>query len=274
MTKKISITIRPPDLIDDYLVASQALEQVLDVIWALESADATESVVWRLVGARTHSPPFTAEVAAYPVQGGMDVGPIAEQVAHALEDDLERMLSGETPELLPEKSVKHLQSAFRRNTESIAYTHIDLEGRAPVVIEREGAARALTGLRRTGPRTTAEYTSYGTVEGEVLSISKRRGVASLTVRSEESGLEVVCEFHPPDDVAVGTENTWSDVWERERVSIEGEKVCGADGTLLRVRGKHVWKLPGDPVDLQELQDLNILGGKSIEEHLDEIWGDR
>jgi hypothetical protein len=74
---------------------------------------------------------------------------------------------------------------------------------------------------------------------------------------------------------LGPENKWSDAWEGSHLLVSGELFYGVDGKLKRINAIYSEKVAvPEKISLKELQKADVLQDRTIQEHIDEFWGER
>jgi hypothetical protein len=72
---------------------------------------------------------------------------------------------------------------------------------------------------------------------------------------------------------LGPEHRWNEAWEGQRVLISGDLHYDATGRVRKVDAQEVEPISPDPVLLSDLEGIDLLGGRSVSEHLAHYWGE-
>lgn len=281
MQKSLSFTVHPSALGGEYLTVSDAMRQVLDLVEALERTEGAESerrIVWRLTEAHTNSPPFTVTASAYPVDPVVSITVEAERVASEFLGGVAELLRGETPDWLDPDVIAPLKRAFRRNTNGVGQTLIQSEGKEPINVVPTNAQSALATIGQIGAAEVAagmalRRTEYGSIEAEVVGITRWNDRPALTVVERLSGNKVTCILEPELAEQLGPVHRWNEVWENGRVLLTGALHYNDDGILKRVNVTGLEPRPFTDVSLAELRDIDLLQGRSVSEHIRRIRGE-
>ncbi|SFG64738.1 hypothetical protein SAMN04488020_10384 [Palleronia marisminoris] len=281
MTKTFSVTVYPEPLSGEYLTVSDALNQVLDMIEALERSESIEGsdrkIVWRLTEAHTNSPPFTLVAEPYPVRPDMSVAMEAGRVSGILSKDVGNLLNGQVGGVVFD-ALPALKRIIGRNTKHIARTEVLISGKEAFIIRPQNARMAMAAIERAeiAERESAPdwtRTEFGTVEGEISGLTRWNGKPALDIIERLSEKKFTCVLSDELSEKVGPEHKWNEVWDGRRVHITGALYYNADGDLKRADASEFEEVPWTDVSVNDLKSLDVLGEKTMQEHLDEIRGE-
>lgn len=281
MAKALSITVHPAPLSGEYLTVADAMRQVLDIVEGLESAEATDGnrqIVWRLTEAHTNSPPFTIVAEPYPVHPSLSVALEANRVASEFSRTIGELLNGRAPDWLEKDFVRPVRRALERNLNGVGKTEIAIEGEAPLSIVPQTAKAAVVALDRLGLDQEAAHrdwsrTEFGTVEGEVLSLTRWNGKPALIIAERLSNEKFTGVLDAELADRIGGEHTWREAWEGRRVFVSGALHYNAESVLKRADVSDLVDVGWTDVDLADLRKLDLLNGRTVSEHIHLIRGE-
>jgi hypothetical protein len=281
MTKSFSITVYPDPLAGEYLTVSDALNQILDMIDALERAEspnqAERKIVWRLTKAHTNSPPFTLVAEAYPYKPDLSVVLEANRVANVLASDVKDLLEGRVEGVVFD-AIPTMKRIIARNTSNIQRTEVVIDGAEAFNILPHNAKVAQAAIERVeiAQREAApdwKRTEFGTVEGEIVGLTKWNGRPALVVVERLSEKEFTCVLSSELSEHLGPQHNWAEVWEGRRVHLTGALQYNTEGDLKRADIEHFEEVPWTDVSIADLKNLDVLDGRTLKEHLDLLRGE-
>lgn len=283
LNKDLSITVYPNPLSGEYLTVADAMRQVLDIVDALEGAEAAErgqrQIVWRLTKAHTNSPPFTIVAEPFPIQPELSIGLEAKRVLSGFTDVVRSLLTGTVQADEVEDFAKPLRRALERNLNGVGKTAIDVkDGAEPISIVPQNAKLAVAALDRLGFEEEAakidwSRTEYGAVEGTIGGITTWNEKPALMIVERLSGTKFTAVLDPELARQIGDEHTWVEAWDGRRVLVSGALYFNPHSVLKRADISEVRPLNWTDVPLAELRKLDLLDGRSVREHLALIRGE-
>lgn len=278
MAKSVSITVHPSDLSGEYLTVSDAMNQVLDMIGALEGIEAGDSnerqIVWRLTDAHTNSPPFTVRAEAFSRDPQISVTLEADRVTHLYATAISAVLTGERPDWLESEPGKLLRKALKRNLNGVGHTDIVIEDEPPIIIVPTTARIGIEALAEDDQTEDAQRTEYGTIECQVIGLTRYYSSPAIIVVERLSRDKVICVLTPKLAAELGPEHQWSEAWEGQSLRIGGKLTYGSDGKLKRINASFHENIEWADVTLADLKKLDITDGQTVEQHLDQFWGEK
>ena len=281
MAKTFSVTVYPDPLAGEYLTVSDALHQVLDMIEALERSEAVNpnerQIVWRLTKAHTNSPPFTLIAEPYPSKPELSVVMEANRVSNLLSTDVKQLLDGRVGGVIYD-AMPAIKRIIDRNTSSITRTEIAVEGQEPFSISHQNARVAKAAIERVEIANRERLpdwkrTEYGTVEGEIAGLTRWNGRPALVVTERLSEREFTCVLSDGLSARLGPLHSWDEVWEGRRVHLSGALHYNSEGDLKRADVEDFEEVPWTDVSISDLKSLDVLEGRSMEEHLNILRGE-
>ena len=281
MAKTFSVTVYPDPLSGEFLTVSDALNQVLDMIEALELSESTKQserkIVWRLTKAHTNSPPFTLVAEPYPLLPDMSVVLEAGRVSNILSNDLKELLDGNIGGVVLD-AMPAIRRVIDRNLQTITRTEISIDGEVPFSIRPQNAKTAKAAIERADivlrdARPDWKRTEFGTVEGEIAGLTRWNGKPALDVIDRLSETKFTCVLSDELSEKIGPNHNWSEVWEGRRVYLTGALHYGSDGELKRADINEFEEVPFTDVSINDLKSFDVLQGRTMNEHLDDLRGD-
>lgn len=280
MTKSVSITVHPSDLSGEYLTVSDAMRQVLDMIGALESIEAGDNaerkLVWRLTEAHTNSPPFTVTAEAFSKDPEVSITLEANRVTKLYATAITSVLAGERPDWLESEPGKQLRRALKRNLDGVGHTDIFIDDEEPIIIVPTTARIGLAALEP--PPDESEYelerAEFGSVEGQVIGLTKYYSAPALVFQERLSGDKVVCVLSDQLAALIGPTHQWAEAWNGQQLRIAGKLVYAKDGRLKRINATHHEEVVWADISILDLRGIDILQGRTVQEHIAEFWGER
>ena len=281
MAKSLSITVHPSALGAEYLTVSDAMRQVLDVVEVLERSETAEAtdrqIVWRLTEAHTNSPPFTVTVEAFPMSPGISIGFEATRVTALFADSFRTLLEGCRPTWIDSGAVSPLKRALQRNLNGVGRTEIVVDGGEPLNVVPSNARTAVVALERFElemAATAVDYrrTEFGAVEVEVCGIARWNEKPALVTIDRLSREKVTCVLGAELAERLGPNHRWDEAWDGRRLLVTGALHFGTDGSLKRIDADDAENLPWTDVNLTDIEDIDILQGRTVSQHLDLIRG--
>lgn len=283
MGKSFSVTVYPAADGAEYLSVADAMRQVLDVIDALEQTEAADGagrqIVWRLLEAHTHSPPFTVTAGAFSVDPIVSVALQAERISAMFYEGVHGLLEGQASPWIDARVGAPLKRVFQRNQNGIGRTAIDMEGGESFDIvpgNAQTAAATLDSLLLAAERARPDYTrtEYGSIEAELFGIIRWNEKPALTVVDRLSEEKVTCVLSENLAARLGPEHKWLEAWDGHRILITGALHYGKDGALKKVDAIDIEDMPWADVTLNDLRGIDILQGATVAAHLAALRGEQ
>ena len=254
--------------------------QVLDMVGALEGIEADDEserkIEWRLTEAHTNSPPFTVVAEAYSKDPQLSVDTEAVRVTNLYGGAVRELLDGKSPRWLHGAAATHLRRALKRNTNGIGHTEIRIDDDLAVTILPATARNGISALERYEAinQDDKQRTEYGSVEGQVIGLTRYYSHPALVFLERLAASRVVCVLTKDLAERLGPEHHWSEAWSGQHLRIGGELIYDSAGSLKRINASYYEKISWAEVSLSDLRDVEILEGKTVQEHLDEFWGEQ
>lgn len=275
-TRTITVTVHPNPLSGDLLTVSDALNQVLDLVDALELVESTDienrQIVWRLTGAYTTSPPFTIEAEPYPVESDQSVYRESGRVVQLFVNEFRALLNGVHSSVIVEDAQIPVARVLDRNLNGIALTDVRIDDDDTLSIEPKSARTAKRIIDQSNfesevSKSELQHTEFGSVEGEISGLRKWYGKPALALIERLSEKPIVCVLSDELSAEIGPEHRWLEVWESRLVTVTGAFHYNYEGMLIRGNIDSLEEIEWSDVELSDLRDIDILEGRTVTEHL-------
>ena len=206
------------------------------------------------------------------------VEPEADQVTELARTALTSLVQGTSPEWLESKPTVPLRRIVERNLNGIGQTDIGVDGDEPISLSPPLARVASVALGKatsedSGGAQDLARTEFGSVEGEICGLSRWRSRPALQVVERLSGQKIVCVLDNVLAQEMGLDHKWAEVWEGSHWTLRGVLSYRADGSIKHVEVESAKVIEWADVALDDLSDIDILEGRSIDEHLRRLWGE-
>jgi hypothetical protein len=279
-TETVTIIIYPSGADADALTVSDAMQQVLDAFALLSRAEGPGSpqIVWRLERASTNSP-LTVSALAESTDPLGDVDREARLAKAAVSDGLAGILHGrERAPWIDHAAEEIVGRVLRRTLNGIGRTDIYFgDDTPPIVIDHRSALKGTSFLEKIAAEEAAlvedlTHTEYGTIEGDVLGLTKHYRKPAVVIRARISGREIKCVLSEVAAKKIGEEHAWREAWTDQRVLVRGAIHYNSAGDIVKVDAESVEKIATTDVRAKELQSASgprLASG----EYLKRLWGD-
>ena len=273
----LSVTTYPDALSSDYLTVSDALNQVLDLVDALERTESISAserqVVWRLTKAYTNSPPFTVVAQPFPRHPNLSISLEASRVATLFASEFRTLLNGTPSQLMAVDAQTPILRVLDRNLNGIGRTEIQIDEDEPICIVPQAAriAKLAIGQTEIGVEVAKpdwQRTEFGTVEGEISGLTRWNGKPALDIIERLSEKRFTCVLSDELSTKIGPVHQWNEVWEGRRINITGALHYNSDGDLRRAEIDNLEELEWTDVPLSDLRGVDILNGRTVAKYLD------
>lgn len=283
MANSLSITVHPEPIKGEYLAVSDAMQQVLDFIEALEKSETVDGsdrqIVWRLTNAHTNSPPFTVVAEPYSIDPTLSVALEAHRATAFLSSSLADLLQGTVPDWLDGDIGRPLRRVFERNMDGVGRTEIVIDGTDRIDITPQAAKFGLIALdqidlERDAAQRNWARTDFGAVEGRIHSLTHWNDKPALIVIERLSDQKFTCVLTADLAEQVGPDHDWREAWEGRRIIVGGALHYNGENVLKRVDANHIEIVDWSDVTVAQLRGIDILDGRSVSDHLNAIRGER
>lgn len=205
--------------------AADSLRQLLSLVDALPNGGGT--LDWRLVSVSLNSP-LRAAVRAFD-PAGVEVGSDEVDRAVSAAFDVLNVTNDNDPvgasQALSPTDQKKLRSLLVNLKGTNGNFTIKLPNSDAQIYRAQQAERVLSVLS-SPPKLRGE--EYGSVEGEIVGVTRYFGKPALKIKHGLTGEVITCVFSPEIAQEIGVEHTLDEVWGARRVSVGGLIRFGSD----------------------------------------------
>lgn len=278
-TERITITVESNIGEDGPLTVMDTLDQFKDAFELLTAAISQEpggeKIRWRLERLSKNSP-ATVTAVAYSDDPEIVSGPLVHRGKRRFSRDMTALRdSGEISPWLRQKSGVAKQF-LRRNLNGIGKTSFFLEDDAPQTVLVERSARAslkfLERAEETAEMEDKSHSEFGVIDAHVGRTDTYHGKPAIYIKDRLSGALVPCILSDELAAKEGPVHSWTDAWSGKRIRVRGRIYYDRHGKISRVSAVDLEDVSPRDVSLKELREIDLLGGKSPVEHLDDLWG--
>lgn len=272
MAERFVIVITPPERDNSSLTVEDAMQQVLEAFQLLiSSSEADESITWRLVEAKTNSPPFSVVGEARSTRLGIDVDLIAKNQKKALANNFNILLNGVIPEPWESGHIRKTAENFiARNRNGIAKTEIKLDVDQSIIFTQKEAAIAIAAFEIPMEELVESYTQIGSIEGTIIQVSSYYQSPAVFIKERISGNNIWCLVDEEHRKQIADEADFDDVWSGRRVRIRGKLEYDQTGKVSKVYASDIIPIEARKVSLSEIKDKDFTSGLSPSEYIDKL----
>lgn len=117
-------------------------------------------------------------------------------------------------------------------------------------------------------------TEHGTIVGEIAGLTKWNGKPALDIVERLSERKFTCVLSEELSEALGSQHKWSEVWDGRRVFVTGAlHYNNSDSELKRADASELEYAPWTDVSVADLRTMDILGDKTMQDHLEAVRGE-
>jgi hypothetical protein len=277
--ERVVITIHPPQPDDGLLSVSDAMQQVLDAIYLLISAQQAlvtpeKAFNWRLESASASSP-FTVTALAVAKQPDMDISAHARHIKDVVSSGLTSLIQdGEPSWWMKPEVIDSTRALFERTLNGIARTVIDFSPDNTISIDRASATagmRAIEGFDALSVgKEIAARIAWGEIEGIMVAVGRYQKKAAIQIRSEQYKY-VWCTLSDELSDRFGGEHRLEEVWSGKLIGVKGRLNYGEGGKLSRIEAVDIREIYRTaPIDLDSLMDPDFTAGLHPVEYLRQL----
>lgn len=277
-TERVTIQVESNIGEDGPLTVMDTLHQFIDAFELLSAAVAQEpggeKVRWRLERLSKNSP-ATAVAVAYSADPSVVVAPLVFRGKKRFSNAMENLGEGRVdPWLLDKSSVA--KSLLRRNLNGVGRTVFDFDDDAPraVLVEKNArkALKSIESIEASADDEDRSRSEFGSIDAYVSEAKTYFGKPAVYVRDRISGRIVPCVLSEDLAEKVGKTHSWTDAWNGQRVRVVGQLFYDRTGALSRVSAMDLIDVKPSDIALRELQEAQILNGRTPIKHINDIWG--
>lgn len=118
---------------------------------------------------------------------------------------------------------------------------------------------------------TLARSEFGAREGELAGVTKYHNAPALIVRDRITGDRFTAVLKPDLAKRLGPLHSWGEAWDGRRIVVTGTLHFDGAGIVRRADAEDLEAVTPAVVTLADLEGIDLLGGKSVSEHLALIW---
>ena len=272
MAERMTVIIAPQGG-QENLTVEDAMRQVLSVFELLSynNNQSGQEVVWKLVEAKTNSPPFSVTAEARSIVPGVNIDQIAKAQKEEFTHSLSEFRNGRTPDRWQDYQAQVIvKDLFERLTHGVnTQIYVD-SNTAPILLTEADGRIAENNLVAF---VTPEYESktksqMGSLDGVLCEVTTHYGKPAIVIQERKSRQRIICTIS--DELSVAHQATFEDVWKHHRVVVRGLITYGKSGNIKSVSANIVSLREERSVEVQEIRDSNFTNGLSAIEYLNKI----
>ena len=249
------------------------MRQVLDAFGLLaRSGPAKNGVVWRLIEAKTNSPPFSVLAEATSLIPNVNIDVAARTQAHSFAYSLKELKAGRASNDWNDADADVIASSlFKRLTHDVK-TEVRISGEAPIYLTGDDSLVAANALEYAIPyevRAKAK-SQIGSVDGVILNVTTYYNKPAIVVQEKKSNRKISCVISDAQSEAIGSSSNFSDVWKHRRVVVKGLLLYNSFGDLLRITNASISRRESREVSLDQIKDSSFTNGLSNLEYLGKL----
>lgn len=279
--RRVTITIQSNLGEDGPLAVRDSLCQILDffdLLGMIGKSSDQESVAWNLVSISKSSPlsAVAEPVAAVP---GFAVDVVADRATELVASAITELSAGKhAPDWMMPEARSKARNIFNRNLNGLGRTDITFDDERPSININERVARAsLNALERTdldedAAEQDSSHSETGSIDGHVTETTTYHGRQAIKMRDRATGADVTCVFTEALAAEVGSEHSWSEVWEGRQVLVSGEIFYRRDGRISRIYATGLQNIEPKEINIRDVADPAFTDGLTPNEHLKKLWG--
>ena len=256
----------------DNLTVEDAMRQVLSV-FELLSYNPNQSgheVVWKLVEAKTNSPPFSVTAEARSTVPGVNIDQIAKTQKEEFKHSLAEFRSGKAPDRWQDYQAQIIvKDLFERLTHGVkTQIYVDSDSAPILLTEADGRIAENTLVEFVAPEESKIKSQMGSLEGVLCEVTTYYGKPAIVIQERKSGQRITCTIS--DEWNVAHQATFEDVWKHRRVVVRGLIAYGKSGSIKSVSANIVSLREEHSVEVEEIRDRNFTNGLNAVEYLNKI----
>lgn len=278
MTERFEIVVTPPDGDDGSLTVLDAMQQVLDAFQLLmSSSESDESITWRLVEAKTNSPPFSVVGEASSTRTGVQVDLIAKHQKKSFINNYNKLLSGTIPDSWKSShSIESAKNFVRRNCNGIYKTEVKVDDDNSIILTQDNARSALDSM--LAPRLleasiheqqVESYSQIGSVEGVMLDVTSYYNSPAIKIQERITGEAIWCLIEEEHRRQIVEEANFDDVWSGRRVRVQG-KLEYESGKIIKVYAFEIIHIDPRKITIEDIKDRDFTSGLSVSDYIDKL----
>lgn len=243
------------------------MRQVLDAFELLSRTNSVRKIEWRLVEAKTSSPPFTVTAESN--------DPRAAQQKAEFVAAIKQVSEGKLPDTWDDPDSFEIYEDMLLRVAHGARLEVRASPDQPSIAVEAQAARFVAGLVAALPELGFPKTKdqLGSIEGELTGVTLYREKRALKVAERKTGNEITCVVNDEELAKeIAQTQNFEDVWKHRRVTVKGLIRYNKHGGILQVVATSITPVAARHVSEDELRDETFTDGLRSDDYLNK-WRD-
>lgn len=264
MAERMTIVVTPVG--QESLTVEDAMRQVLDAFDLLSRTNTDQKIEWRLVEAKTSSPPFTVTAES--------VDPRAAQQKAEFVEAVKEVNEGRLPRTWDDPQAYPIYESMLLRVARGARLEVKPSAEEPAIAIREDAARYVAGLVASLPEVVSRTKDQiGSIEGYLHSVSVYRNRPAFVVRERKTNHDVTCVVSDEELAReIAQTRNFEDVWKHRRVIVRGLVRYNVHGGVLQVVATSITPVDSRYVSEEEIRDESFTDGLQSSDYVNK-WRD-
>jgi len=273
VAERMTVVIAPEGG-QENLTVEDAMRQVLSVFELLSysTTESQQEVVWRLVEAKTNSPPFSVTAEARSIVPGINIDHIAKIQKKEFTNSLSEFRQGKAPEKWSDYQAQTIvKDLFERLTHGVNTQIFVDSNNSPILLTGEDAIIAENNLADyLVPEESKTKPQMGSIEGILCAVTTYYNKPAIVIKERKSGEEITCTISDELSAMVMDKATFDDVWKHRRVVVRGLITYGKVGHVKSVSANILSLREERSITIEEIRDRNFTNNLSAIDYLNKL----
>jgi hypothetical protein len=255
------------------LTVEDAMRQVLNAFSLLERSGAANSgVVWRLVEAKTNSPPFSVIAEATSLNPNVNIDAIAHEQALNYSHSFKELRAGRVPNNWSGVEAEAIVTELFLRLRHDITTEIKVGNEPPILLTSADSAVAISALETELLSVSRAQTKsqIGSIDGVIQNVTTWHNKPAIIVNEKKSGFNITCVISDAQAEAIGRSNSFLDAWKRCRVVVRGILRYKDNGDILRIENATISRIQPKDVTLDQIKDADFTSGLNSLDYLSKL----
>jgi hypothetical protein len=256
------------------LTVEDAMRQVLNVFELLSynTGSSEQEVIWRLVEAKTNSPPFSVVAEARSVEPGRNIDSIAKAQKLEFLESISQIKTGQMPQHWQDRQAQSLANElFERLKHGVTTKIIADDNSAPILLKETDANIAETTLAKyldTQQDENQTKPQMGSLDGILCQVTTYYSKPAIVIRERKSQKEITCTIS--EELRDEFDAKFDDVWSHRRVVVRGLITYGKFGEIKSVSASLVTLREERNISVSEIRNTNFTNGLTAVDYLNRL----
>lgn len=264
MSERMTIVVSPVG--QENLTVEDAMRQVLDAFELLSKSSTDQKIEWRLIEAKTNSPPFSVTAES--------IDPRAAQQKADFIAAVNEVNDGRVPSTWDDPEYFDTYKAILFRVSHGARLEVKESPASPALAFDAEAAKFVSALVAKLPEQVSRIKDQlGSIEGELHSVSVYRNRPAFVVRERKTNHDITCVVSD-DEFAkeIAQTRNFEDVWKHRRVIVRGLIRYSVRGGILQVVATSIKAIEPRAVSEEEIRDESFTNGLQSSDYVKK-WRD-